>query len=118
MAKRKREKKPNFPPNGDTSMMVADVPVKIAFMHGGETRGEYEDSITLTLTQKTAEGRQRAKRLSKLTTVDGQPLDGALFTMASEEVQARTDEFTQTHARTDLVKHASGHALHIQVMRN
>ena len=98
--------------------MAANVPVKIAFMHGDETLGEYEDTINLTLTQKTAEGRQRTKRLSKLTTLDGQPLEGALFTMASEEVQARTVEFTQTHAQTDLVKHASGHGLYIQVMRN
>jgi hypothetical protein len=90
-------------------MMVADVPVKIAFMHGDETLGEYEDTINLTRTKKTAEGRQREKRLRILTTLDGQPLEGALYTMASEEVQARTDEFTQTHARTDLVKHASGH---------
>src|SRR3954463_11583811 len=118
MAKHKAGEKPNFPPHGDMRMMSADVPVIIAFMHGDETHGEYEDIIHLTFTQKTPEGRQLAQRLRLLTTLDGQPLEGALFTIASEEVQARTVEFMQTHAQTDFVKRASAHALHIQVMRN
>src|SRR3954467_12170931 len=86
-------KKPQFPANVDSSVVIADVPVKIAFMHGDIMLGEFEDVIALAFTQKTEKGRQVAKRLSILTVLDGLSTENALYTIAGEEVKKRTADF-------------------------
>src|SRR3954452_22131913 len=107
MAKQYSQKPRQIPPSVDTSIAIADVPVKIAFIQGDVTLNAYEDVIAVAFTPKTAAGREFAKRMSIQTVLDGQTTESALFTIASEAVKAQALETLQTLAQTDVVKRGS-----------
>src|SRR3954469_16206447 len=69
----------HIPASVDKSVAIADVPVKITFLHGDETLQEYEDIIDLKFDTKTAAGRELGKRMAILTMREGLSTEEALF---------------------------------------
>jgi hypothetical protein len=118
MVKPKPGKKPNFPSNVDTSVMIADVPVKITFLHGDETLQEYEDVIDLKFDTKTPAGRELGKRLGYLKMQEGHTTESALFKIASDELHTHATEMIQALAPTGILKRAAGQQIHLHVKRN
>ena len=99
-------------------MFIADVPIKITFLHGDETLQEYEDIIDRKFDTKTAAGRALGKRVAILTMREGLSTKEALFKIAGDEIHTHAAEMLQTMAQTDILKRASGHEVHLRVLRN
>jgi hypothetical protein len=118
MPKQNTKKHHHIPAHGDKSIAIADVPVKISFIHGDETLQEYEDIIDLPFDTKTAAGQELGKRLAILTMRDGHATEEALFTIASDEIHTHAEAMLQQLANTDIRLRASGHEIHLCVLPN
>jgi hypothetical protein len=117
MVQRKKEKRPPLPPNVDAAVAIADVPVKISFYHGDELLDEYDDVIDLEFDQRLEKGGVLGLWMSELYR-KGLATEDALFTIASEMVEAQAYENLQSRSGTELLKKAAGHEITVQVKRN
>jgi hypothetical protein len=107
MSRRKKQRREQPPPNVNTNIMIADVPVKINFMHGDETLKEYEEVIDVVFDYNTAQGVAYGKRM-QLLKAQGHSTESTLFTIASEQVKAQTQEILQALGKTALIKKQPG----------
>src|SRR5690349_2387898 len=84
MTKQSAKSQRHIPSNVDKSVAIADVPVKITFLHGDETLQEYEDVIDLKFDTNPTSGREIGKRMAILTMREGYSTENALFKIASD----------------------------------
>jgi hypothetical protein len=113
----KTDKPKSIPSNVDTSVAIADVPVKIRFLHGDETLQEYEDVINVEFDTKTSKGIACGRRLLILK-MQGYSTEEAIFTIASDQVHNHAEEILQSLAGTKLLNRAAGHEIRLSVARN
>ena len=118
MPKQHAKNQQHIPESIDKSVAIADVPVKITFLHGDEKLQEYEDIIDLTFDTKTAAGKELGKRMAILTMREGLATEEALFKIASDEIHTHAAAMLQTMTHTDILKRAAGHEVHLRVLRN
>jgi hypothetical protein len=117
MAKQNLKKRRQIRRNVDISIMIADVPVKIRFIHEDETLGEYEEVIDVVFDYMTVEGIAYGRRMQILK-AHGLSTENAIFTIASEDVHDHALEILEKLANTEVVKRTAGHAIHMHVKRN
>src|SRR3954452_8799395 len=71
----------------DKDVVVADVPVKICFIHGGDTIDEYEDVIDLEFTAQTQEGRTNLAKMHYLQSEKKLPTEEALLLIVGSSLK-------------------------------
>jgi hypothetical protein len=97
-------------------LVIADVPVKITFLHGESLLQEYTDIIPVAFDPHTAEGNKNSSIMQKLRK-EGLTTESAVFEIASEHVKKHAGAIVSTIS-PELRKPLIGQSLHIHVKRN
>jgi hypothetical protein len=97
-------------------LVIADVPVKITFLHGEILLKEYADVIPVAFDPQTSEGNENAYMMHKLRK-EGLTTESAIFEIASEHFKKQAGNIV-TNISPKLTKPLAGQSLHIHVKRN
>jgi hypothetical protein len=104
-------------PNLDTSVTIADVPVKVSIYHGEKLLNEYDDIIDLEFSPELKNGGVLGSWMDELCK-QGLSTGDALFTIAGEIMQEEVARNLQSLVDSKLLKNAAGQKLHVQVTRS
>jgi hypothetical protein len=118
MSQQKRRQQRPTPPHDTTDLMLADVPVKISFVHNNKTLKEYDEVIDIEFTPNTAEGRTNMRRFILLKEQKGLSTESALFTLASDAIGEHAQQLVTKLNTTKLFRPATQQEIHVHVKRN